>query len=80
MKFGTVSAGRYTGADRYTAVAVGRRSTVYIYIHLYTVDVLYTMLYIYVHLYRFCIHFESIYIFLICAYITSIKLTMTTCN
>ena len=28
MKFGTVSAGRYTGADRYTGVAVGRRSTV----------------------------------------------------
>ena len=30
MKFGTVSPGRYTGADRYTGVAVGRRSTVYI--------------------------------------------------
>ena len=29
MKFGTVSAGRYTGAERYTGVAVGRRSTVY---------------------------------------------------
>ena len=29
MKFGTVSTGRYTGADRYTGVAVGRRSTVY---------------------------------------------------
>ena len=29
MKFGTVSAGRYTGADRYIGVAVGRRSTVY---------------------------------------------------
>ena len=29
MKFGTVSAGRYTGADRYTGVAVGRRSTVF---------------------------------------------------
>ena len=28
IKFGTVSAGRYTGADRYTGVAVGRRSTV----------------------------------------------------
>ena len=28
MKFGTVSAGRYAGADRYTGVAVGRRSTV----------------------------------------------------
>ena len=28
MKFGTVSPGRYTGADRYTGVAVGRRSTV----------------------------------------------------
>ena len=28
MKFGTVSTGRYTGADRYTGVAVGRRSTV----------------------------------------------------
>ena len=28
MKFGTVSAGRYTGADRYTGVAVRRRSTV----------------------------------------------------
>ena len=28
MKFGTVSAGRTTGADRYTGVAVGRRSTV----------------------------------------------------
>ena len=29
MKFGTVSPGRYTGADRYTGVAVGRRSTVF---------------------------------------------------
>ena len=29
MKFGTVSPGRYTGADRYTGVAVGRRSTVW---------------------------------------------------
>ena len=29
MKFGTVSPGRYTGADRYTGVAVARRSTVY---------------------------------------------------
>ena len=28
MKFGTVSPGRYTDADRYTGVAVGRRSTV----------------------------------------------------
>ena len=28
MKFGTVSPGRYTGDDRYTGVAVGRRSTV----------------------------------------------------
>ena len=28
MKFGTVSPGRYTGTDRYTGVAVGRRSTV----------------------------------------------------
>ena len=28
MKFGTVSPGRYTGADRYTGVAIGRRSTV----------------------------------------------------
>ena len=28
MQFGTVSPGRYTGADRYTGVAVGRRSTV----------------------------------------------------
>ena len=31
MKFGTVSTGRYTGADRYTGVAVGRRSTVLSY-------------------------------------------------
>ena len=30
MKLGTVSPGRYTGADRYTGVAVAaRRSTVY---------------------------------------------------
>ena len=29
MKFGTVSPDRYTGADRYTGVAVGRRSTVF---------------------------------------------------
>ena len=35
MKFGTVSTGRYTGADRYTGVAVGRRSTVYIYLSVY---------------------------------------------
>ena len=28
MKFGTLSTGRYTGTDRYTGVAVGRRSTV----------------------------------------------------
>ena len=30
MKFGTVLPGRYTGADRYAGVAVGRRSTVYL--------------------------------------------------
>ena len=30
MKFGTMSPGRYTGADRYTGVAVGRRSTVHL--------------------------------------------------
>ena len=29
MKFGTVLPDRYTGADRYAGVAVGRRSTVY---------------------------------------------------
>ena len=29
MKFGTVLPGRYTGADRYAGVAVGRRSTVF---------------------------------------------------
>ena len=30
MKFGTISAGRNTGADRYTGVVVvGRRSTVH---------------------------------------------------